>query len=257
MLKKNNAEFVIAQFSDSHLFADKLGLHHGVNVYNNLVQVVTHLANNTALDAIIFTGDLTQDHSDISYQHFADVIYSLKLRVPVLYLAGNHDEPTLLSHFLASAPFNANKTITTPSWQVQLINSKSETPAGFVQQSTLLAMENSLDEQKNQLVFMHHHPVDVGYFIDKHGLENKQEFWQFVAKHPSISAIACGHVHRASDIDCFSTSSEQCVKVFTCPATSIQFDPNSTSVAALPDGPAYSVFYLFDNGEIHRKIIHV
>jgi len=98
---------------------------------------------------------------------------------------------------------------------------------------------------------MHHHPVDIGYYIDKHGLTNKQVFWQAVKElnneKMNIRAIACGHVHRASQL------SKDQVDIYTCPATSVQFGDTKEKMASIV--PSYRLLYLNNNGTIASEII--
>ena len=63
-------KFTLAQISDSHLFADHNGMHHQTNVYQNLLKVLLAIKVQPMIDAMVFTGDLTQDHSEASYQLF-------------------------------------------------------------------------------------------------------------------------------------------------------------------------------------------
>jgi len=272
MTTKNDFEckhkvLTIAQFSDSHLFADLDGLHHKVNVYENLKQTLVSIAENPSIDYAIFTGDLTQDHTEQSYKNFADAVQLANINIPILYLAGNHDEPSLLKKYLTAAPFISDNKIDSEHWQIQLINSKSDTPAGLVSDKTLMALPQRLDCNKYQLLLMHHHPIDVGYFIDKHGLQNKAHFWQAITTYNDnnkgiIKALACGHVHRASVLTTQSNTpavvqAKASIDLYTCPATSIQFDPNAETVCALAQGPAYRLFYLYQDGTLNSDIVHV
>ena len=88
-------EFIVVQISDSHLFADTSGLHHDTNVYQNLIKVLQNIKQLPHVDIIVFTGDLTQDHTDASYQLFVQAFNACEIITPVYYLAGNHDEPKL------------------------------------------------------------------------------------------------------------------------------------------------------------------
>jgi Icc protein len=283
MTAVNDKTLVIAQFSDSHLFAALDGLHHEVNVLDNLKKVLASIAADPLIDYAIFTGDLTQDHSEQSYINFATAVRSANISIPVFFLAGNHDEPALLAKYLVGNPFVSDNKIDSNYWQVQLINSKSETPAGLISQQTLQALPQLLNNNKHQLLMMHHHPIDVGYFIDQHGLQNKDEFWRVITtankkRHSPIKAIACGHVHRASVITRenkvtaqsnklqsnkpqnnkqSSTEAQPSVDLYTCPATSIQFDPCAETVSALAQGPAYRLFYLQQNGTLNSDIVYL
>lgn len=251
----------LAQISDSHLFANPDGLHHGHNVLENLKRVLLNIRHNPSIDYVIFTGDLTQDHSEQSYQHFVNTVHECQLELPIYYLAGNHDEAELLAKYFSTSPFSSDTTINHKHWQIQLIVSKSETPAGFVSEQTLTNLKQVVDKAKQQLVMMHHHPIDVGYFIDRHGLENKDEFWQCIKEHNNIRAIACGHVHAAMTLNKSltkqSTGAKKSVAVYTCPATSIQFDPKFDGVAALAKGPGYRLFYLYPDGQLNSDVVYL
>jgi Icc protein len=253
----NNA-LIIAQITDSHLFAQVNSLHCGKNVYQNFVSVLAEIKQNKDIDYLIFTGDLTQDHSEESYQLFARAIEKSKISVPVLFLSGNHDDTALLNKHLKNIPFISDKLIQHNDWQIILVESKSKVivgPSGRVDDDELLKLSDTIDSEKRQLIFMHHHPVDVGYFIDKHGLKQADIFWNTINKHSSISAIACGHIHRALTLSPAESTGN--VTVYTCPATSIQFDPLANSVQALEQGPGYRLFYLDDQKKITTSVHYI
>ncbi len=87
MIISNNT-FVVAQFSDCHLFADKQATHFGANVWQNLTKVLADISQRKNIDCVVFTGDLTQDHSELSYQHFVQAIEQAKLSVQVHFFSG-------------------------------------------------------------------------------------------------------------------------------------------------------------------------
>lgn len=254
---EENAPVVFAQITDCHLFANQQDLHHGHNVFENLTKVLFSISQKPNIEFIVFTGDLTQDHSEQSYQNFVTAVEASAIIIPIYYLAGNHDEPELLAKYFSAPPFLSDKTIDHKYWQIQLIDSKSKTPAGYVSDETLVKLQKQVNLNKQQMVMMHHHPIDVGYFIDKHGLQNKQEFWQAIEKYDNINAISCGHVHGAMQLSKQLTGANNSVTVYTCPATSIQFDPKVDGVAALALGPAYRIFYLSDDAKLSTSIIRI
>lgn len=253
-MKAENS-FFIAQISDCHLFAGSQALHHQANVYHNLKAVLTHLANTTChkLDALVFTGDLTQDHTLESYQRFNELVSVSNLTCPVYFTPGNHDERALLDSELNASIISRAKDFQLGNWSVKLIDSKGETPAGFVSQQELLKVKAPSNHSQHELVFMHHHPVDVGYFIDRHGLENQEGFWQAVNQNKHIRAVACGHVH--NDLVLSGKEFGSDVPLFTCPATSIQFDKAAPTVKNSELGPAYRLFNLHSNGGVTTRTI--
>ena len=252
-----NSSVVIAQISDSHLFSDIEQCHFQANVYQNLCSVLTEITNSPEIDVVIFTGDLTQDHSEASYQRFCDAVLSLKINIPFYFLAGNHDEPILLNKILSDEPFLSDKLIETSYWQILLVDSKSDTPKGKVTEKELKKLKQSVNSEKHQLVLMHHHPVNVGYFIDQDHLQDKISFWQTINDLPSIKVIGCGHVHQGLTLPATSNSSqgfEQSIPVYTCPATSIQFDMNAAKISASKQGAGYRLWTLAENGQYTTQV---
>ena len=249
--KTQNKAFTIAQFSDCHLFADKNAEHFGANVWQNLTQVLTDIAQRKTIDCAVFTGDLTQDHSELSYQHFVDAVAKTKFTIPIYFLAGNHDDKKLIAKHLTAPTFQTNNIISHDYWQLQLLDSKSETPSGLISEKSLGELPQRINKNKYQLLMMHHHPVNIGYYIDKHGLLNQQCFWQAINQlnddNMIIKAIACGHVHRASQL------SKDQVDIYTCPATSVQFGDTKEQMASIT--ASYRILYLNSNGTITSEII--
>jgi 3',5'-cyclic-AMP phosphodiesterase len=240
-----------AQFTDSHLFADVQATHCGANVLANLRQVLAALAQDHTLDFLVFTGDLTQDHSALSYQHFADAVRVANIQCPVYFVSGNHDEPELLAHYLTGSPFCADTWLELGPWQLWLLASKSSSPAGVITEQALAKFSTQITAEKFQFVLLHHHPLDVGYFIDRHGLQNQQALWQVLRQYPNVKGVACGHVHRALTI----TEPDSGITLYTCPATSIQFDPEFDGVKALSQAPGYRRFCLHLDGSIDSEVV--
>ncbi|MEW6982375.1 metallophosphoesterase [Colwelliaceae bacterium 6471] len=250
-----NKPFCVVQISDCHLYSAVNAIHYGANVYHNLCLVLDEIAARGDVDCIIFTGDLSQDHSEASYQLFVQAFEHSNITVPVYYLAGNHDDPQLLSQFLTNTPFNSSSFVDNAHWQVMLLDSKSATPAGEITRESIQRLDQTLNPAKYQLLMMHHHAIDVGYFIDRHGLTNADTFWQCVDKYPSIKGVACGHVHRGLTLSPEQTTKK--IAVYTCPATSIEFDPNIDGVSSTGKGPGYRIFHLCEQGNIETSIRYI
>jgi len=86
----NSGQLRLAHITDCHLFADPQGEYFGVNTAEHFSCVLAHMAEQS-LDAVIFGGDLTQDHSMASYRLFAQLIADSALTCQVFWVPGNHD----------------------------------------------------------------------------------------------------------------------------------------------------------------------
>lgn len=239
----------LIQFSDCHLFAKPESLHVGSPVYQNLSNTLKDIAEQQA-DLIVFTGDLTQDHTVDSYHRFVELVESAKLFLPVHWLAGNHDDRAIMAGTLTGNGFRADKQVKLDKWQIKLVDSKSDTPAGFVAEDELKRIKRS--DGKYELIVSHHHPVDIGYFIDRHGMQNQLELKRAIAANSNIQGYLTGHVHRAEQLAISFENRD--VPVFTCPATSMQFAKDNDNMIAECILPRYQIVNLHDDGTISREV---
>lgn len=209
----------IAQLSDCHLVADPAELYQGIQPYHSLAAVLTALVY-SHLDALILTGDLTQDHSQASYQHYLTLLEAL--RIPVFWLPGNHDDHQQMSDLFQQPPFRSEKRLLAAGWQLLLLDSTGPTPAGYFPAERRQQLQQQLIEcQQPSWLFAHHHPAPIGSSIDRHGWQNAEPFWHLLRQHEQVQGIAHGHCHHAYQRQLHGKS------VVGCPATSVQFQQTS------------------------------
>ncbi|GGW56309.1 metallophosphoesterase [Alishewanella tabrizica] len=206
----------IVQITDCHLLAEIDGVYQGCQPAVHLQQVVTHLQHSLP-DAVVLTGDLTQDHSCASYQLLADIL--APLTCPVLLLPGNHDDIDELQALAARTTLQLCEALVLAPWQVFLLNSKGATPSGSFALHKQVALQQQFAQSTQAYfwLFMHHHPQPLGCFIDKHGLIDRSAFWALVDTETRIKGIGHGHAHLA-----YHTSYAG-RKIVGCPASSVQF----------------------------------
>ena len=90
LLNKKNGPIRLLQITDTHLFALPEGALLGVPTLKSFQSVVEQVQQQSPhFDAILATGDISQDHTVQSYQHFVEGIEPLKK--PCYWLPGNHD----------------------------------------------------------------------------------------------------------------------------------------------------------------------
>jgi 3',5'-cyclic-AMP phosphodiesterase len=220
----------LVHISDCHLVADPDGWFCGVQPYRQLELLLSQLQSNQP-DAVILTGDLTQDHSLASYQLISQLFSDWSC--PVFYLPGNHDDMELMQHAFASAPFCADKELSLGDWRLCLLNSKGPTPAGYfdtARQQQLQQQLLSYPFDSAVWLFCHHHISAMGSFIDEHIQLDAAALWQIIGSDQRIKGFAHGHCHYAY------AKIQQGIHLVGCPASSVQFllTPDYQPVAGRP-----------------------
>ena len=233
----------LAQITDCHLLANADGWYQQVQPAKHLQQIVQQLLAEKP-DAVLLTGDLTQDHSQASYQLLADIVSPLAC--PVFVTPGNHDDPDSVSEMMQQAPFRPERSLLLGPWLLALINTKSNTPAGCFTTTEQTWLQQQLQQQQAEAVwlFCHHHPRPLQSFIDKHGQQDAERLWQTIAADARIRGIAHGHAHYAYHT-AFNT-----VQIVGCPASSVQFAP-LPHWQTYDDGPQWCDWYFSSASAVH------
>lgn len=242
----------LVQITDTHLFAAEDGSLLSVNTNDSFSAVVEAVTQQDFdFDAILATGDISQDHSDVSYQRFAQGIEPLKQ--PCFWLPGNHDyKPSMGSVLPSTQIVQAEHALLGEHWQMILLDSQVEgVPHGRLsqQQLDLLDEQLSLYPERHSLVLLHHHPILVGSaWLDQHTLKDAEQFWQVVEKHDNVRAILCGHVHQ--DMQKVRSGAT----VISTPSTCVQFKPNSDDFALDTCSPGWRELTLYADGQFETHV---
>ncbi|MBV2128966.1 metallophosphoesterase [Arsukibacterium indicum] len=244
-------QYQIIQLSDCHLLASIDGEYQGVKPGRYLQRAIQTIVNcDSSPDAIILSGDLSQDHSAESYQLLARLL--LPLRCPVLVLPGNHDDYEQLSWLAAQPPLVKATSLQLADWQLLLLDTKGDTPAGYfgVERRQELAQRFAQSSASYFWLFSHHHPYPLGSAIDKHGWQDASPFWQLLATEPRVKGLAHGHCHHAY------ARQHQAIQLVGCPASSVQFCQQH-SWQTLDQGPMYCHWQFATDGQVSWQFIRV
>lgn len=243
------AQYQIVQLSDCHLLADIDGDYQGIKPGRYLQQAVQDIAGKGCQpDAIIISGDLSQDHSIESYQLLARLL--TPLCCPVLVLPGNHDGYAQLNWLASQAPLVIASSLRLASWQLLLLDTKGDTPAGCfdLTRREELTGRFAASSAEHFWLFSHHHPLPLGSAIDKHGWQDAPPFWQMLATEPRVKGLAHGHCHHAY------TKQYQQIQLVGCPASSVQFCQQH-AWATLDQGPMYCRWQFSADGQVSWQFI--
>lgn len=240
----------VAQITDCHIGADPALTFEGVVVRDHLRQVLAELRARGPWDALLATGDLTDDGSAEAARWLADELNALA--VPVLAIPGNHDDPAVLARELAVGAVRLGGVLALGRWR--LLGLDSTVPGrhgGSLSAATLAEVERVLTAEPDVwwLVAVHHQPVPVGSaWIDAMGLDNGEALLALAERHPAVRGIVWGHVHQA-----FEQRRDGLV-LLAAPATSAQFLPRSREHRPDPSPPGWRELGLSADGAIVTRV---
>ena len=236
------------------MFADTAGDLRGTVTYASLTAALQHYRNQDwRADIVISTGDLVQDDSAGAYQHFCDLLGTLKL--PVYCVPGNHDVRTIMQDVLVEHDFNYCKSIEQGNWLIAGIDSCIKGDAGgHVAAAELDRLDSEIDssEMANVLVCLHHPPVPMGSkWLDSVGLSNADEFLARASASGKVRLALFGHVHQQYNAE------HDGITIIGTPSTCRQFTPHSDTFAVDDNPPAYRRVSLYTDGRFEHELIWV
>ena len=235
--KFNTPQLRLAHITDCHLFCDIDGEYFAVNTAKHFSSALTHMAQQP-LDAVIFGGDLTQDHSFESYLLFAQLIVDSPLTCPVFWVPGNHDEISLMQR-ISGGQIKSAKRLIASGFDILLVNSKGPTPAGWVSEQHINELSEVLaTSQQPAVVFCHHNPLPINGYLDKHMLENGPQLLNVLHNSGLVNHLFHGHVHNDYQFKFRG------VEVISTPASSVQFTKHSIDWQQQNMGASYRLITL-------------
>ena len=242
----------LAQITDSHIFSDPEGCLLGLNTRDSFEAVCERVMREEwRPDAILATGDLSQDASPESYQYLAD--HFKLLDVPTFWLPGNHDNPETMELYLSNSRVLAAKQLLMGHWQVILLDSSVKGKVhGNLADDQLKFLEKALKRypDKHALVTLHHQPQEIGsQWLDQIGLKNAARFNEVIAQSSQVKGVLWGHVHQEYQ------QTINGIQWIASPSSCVQFKPGSEDFSAGTEAPGYRYLNLYSDGRI-ESIVH-
>lgn len=232
----------LIQITDTHLHADPLARSRTGVPFARLEAVIAAVRAERP-DAVIVTGDISQDETPASYAAAARLFETLPC--PWYWLPGNHDRLDLMA-----AERELVDAVDLGAWHMLLLNTRVPgKPHGALGAEKLAALAAWLEGNRRPvLIAMHHPPVAVGAaWMDAIGLEDSEAFWRTLAHYPQVQTVLFGHAHQAFSrvVACAAHR----VQVYGCPAAADQFLPDAVSFAVDAEAsPGYRVMTLSESG---------
>ena len=194
----------ILQISDTHIVAPGELVAGRLDTADALDRMVARIGairhQFGGLDAVLVSGDLSDDGSAQSYDHFRKLIAPLE--VPLHVIPGNHDarapmRAAFANQIPGAGPINWDRRI----GEICLIGLDTLVEGqkhGTLTPATLTFLQDALIRADGApvLLALHHPPFPCGIrFMDDIGLTNQQDFADAVSGYAGELRIVCGHIH--------------------------------------------------------------
>ncbi len=239
----------LLQISDLHLRADPQGFLRGAITLETLRACLSEAMTAGPYDAILVSGDLTQDEP-AAYAHLQQLLGASV--IPVLCLPGNHDDPGALQSAFGNSPFQTLGHVVLGNWLlIGLDSTEPGRDSGRLSSSELRRLDETLARfpDRPTVVALHHPPVMLGSrWIDALGLLEAEQFWAVIDRHPNVRCVVFGHAHQTYD------STRGHVRILGAPATSAQFLPGSDDFAMDERPPGWRVINLDPSGQLRTAV---
>jgi 3',5'-cyclic-AMP phosphodiesterase len=238
----------VVQLSDSHIGA----LWGGADPVDRLAATMGAVrAMRPQPDAILVSGDLTDNAQDTEYEQLRELLGVIA--APVYALPGNHDErESLRRHFglpgTGAEPIQY--AVDLDGLRLLVLDTKREGhDAGELDASRIDWLDAELaSSDAPTMIAMHHPPLQTGVpAMDAIGLpaEDRQALAAVVERHAHVRRLVGGHVHRAVAGELGGRP------VLAAPSTYVQLrmDFESTGLSFTGDPPGFTVHRAVD-GEV-------
>jgi 3',5'-cyclic-AMP phosphodiesterase len=236
---------LVAQLTDTHLFADADQRMRGVNTARSLQAVLEAVRSLPRRpDLLLLTGDLSQDETEASYQRLWEGL--APFQVPTYWIPGNHDNSATMQPVLEQAPFSGTKCFQQGGWNFVLLNSAiANCVEGKLSSASLDWLEAALQRYPEYptVVALHHPPAEIGSeWMDEISLRNPADLYDVIDRHPQVKLVVFGHIHQAF------AGQRQGVGYLGTPSTCIQFKPLSRELAVDEVQPGFRLLQLNRDG---------
>lgn len=242
----------VVQITDLHLYADTSSTLYGINTEKSFCAVLEAIqkSNADSVDFIVLTGDLVQDESDQGYQRLKQ--HLCQTGIPFYLVSGNHDAPDLLAKHFSDGAYGVKRSVRRNGWQFIFVDThEAGSIGGQLSLNVFDELAHLLRQQEKEptALFMHHPPVPVGSaWLDRIGLNNAEQFHNFVSEHANLKLVVCGHVHQDSAFQ------QGGVTYLTTPSTCFQFEPQKETFSLDNNLPGWRVFTFYDEGIFSSRV---
>jgi len=199
-------------------------------------------------EAVVITGDISNNGAAAEYERFVEVLAPLTM--PVHVLPGNHDDRDALRERFA-VPGRGPLQYVAQVGDLRLVACDTQRPGrddGALDDGRIEWLEARLEEDTAPtIVAMHHPPMVIGLpVLDAIGIAEPERtaLGELLARSPHVKRVVAGHVHR-SVFDTFGGCG-----VMSCASTHLQapLEIGAAELRLVEETPAIALHVAIDGG---------
>jgi Icc protein len=253
------ARQVIAHLSEPHFLSGGAPLHGAARTVDNLRQALTQLERSERrIDALVFTGDLTDLGERDAYERLRDLVepFAERLGAELIWVMGNHDErPEYARVLMRAEPSDEPQDRVIDLDGLRLIVLDTSVPGyhhGDLSDAQLEWLADRLSEPapRGTLLAMHHPPIPVVIeamatleLLDQQRLED-------VIRGTDVRGILAGHLHYATS----SMFAGVPVSVASASCYTLSLTARDRLLSGLNGGQAFNLVHVYDDRVVHSVV---
>lgn len=155
-------------------------------------KAIEYISKLNDIDAIIVTGDISDDGSEWSYNYVSKVFE--QFAIPVICCPGNHDKKEKMN-LLTSC--HLEELVELGDWKILNLDSTlPEMARGGFDAKTMRYIESELSRDNKPTIIAFHHPsLEPGGWLNRKLLEGRELFNDYISNKASVKLILYGHTH--------------------------------------------------------------
>lgn len=252
---------LIAQLTDTHIRKPGSLAYDVVDTARYLEAAVAHLLTLAPRpDAVIVTGDITDFDGAEEYARFIELLRPLPM--PVFPVPGNHDSSAgVRAAFpdVARRMGDGKAHYVVDDFPLRLVMLDSTVPGrphGEIGAEGLAFLDRALSQAPDRpaLVALHHPPFLTGIrHMDAQNLSDAPALEEVIRRHPQVTAVVCGHVHRAVS----ATFAGVAATIAPAPAHSVSLSLDPAAPPTFHMEPPSLALHVLEEGRLvtHRSFI--
>lgn len=159
--------------------------------FDRAIEIITEMKS---IDAIIITGDLSDDGSSWAYKYI-DNAFS-KTGIPTFCCPGNHDDIKLMRSNIFQFIKVPNKSLINDCKLLLLDSTMPNMARGMLYENQMQNLQYELESDSRPTIIAFHHPsFEPGGWLNRKLLENREELNSLLFKFSNVKLVLYGHIH--------------------------------------------------------------